>query len=181
MYLQKNHTFTHVFINIKISPFLGGIDQLDGAASMWMIGWCLCHYLAWLGFLIWVRSVGGTNFVETAGWRATNKSPHYACTRLEIVCNSFYGNEVAAPLHRRACTGNLCGTNRVFEHQWIRRCARDIGVLTSAYTFEYRCIKTGVFEHQWIRQCARDIGVLTSAYTLAAGCEYALVYVQFVH
>jgi len=43
--------------------------------------------------------------VETAGRRAANSSSHDACTRLKVVRYSFYGEEVAALLHRHACSG----------------------------------------------------------------------------
>ena len=47
------------------------------------------------------REVVGRPSVGTAG--AANNSLQDACTRLKIVCNSFHGNKVAAPLHRCAC------------------------------------------------------------------------------
>ena len=53
------------------------------------------------------RAVVGRPSVERrgAGGRAANDSLQDACTRLKIVRNSFHSKEVAALLHRRACTG----------------------------------------------------------------------------
>ena len=44
-----------------------------------------------------------TECVGTAGGCVAYNSLHDACTRLKNVCNSFHGNVVAAPLHRRTC------------------------------------------------------------------------------
>jgi len=63
------------------------------------------HELAWIWTVFLSEQRRATDFVETVARRAANDSLHDVCTRLKTVRNCFYGKEVSAPLHRRACTG----------------------------------------------------------------------------
>ena len=94
-------------------------------------------------------AVVGRPSIGTPGERAANNSPGrqdactihktvpsclcVLCTIHKILRNSVHGNEIAAPLHKCACTGvaqNVgVAQNRCPEHQCIFRCVRYTGVL----------------------------------------------------
>jgi len=117
------------------------------------------------------RAASVNRGVETAGGRAANNSLHDACTRLKIVRNNLNGEEVAARLHRRACTGAsaffamsvLCTKTGVFKHHCIFRFVRYTDVLTSAFTFAY------TFAYAFVAECANVL--VRAVCSLALGAE----------
>jgi len=107
--------------NHKVLLWVSSVAKLRGRA-IYQLNWAYLHQRGWSNNACSTTNATATaswacvdldSFLEQAdvGWQivgttsglAVNNSLHDTCPRLKIVCNSFHGNEIAAPVHRRAC------------------------------------------------------------------------------